>query len=342
ADFKGASDNSELKKLMEYNENRTESTPEELNKDNIDELSISEIEKKKNEELDKIEDEAGDILNSAFNDLKEGEIDRETYLNVLNGLKSFDRDAKEGNEEMEVSPELLDYMIKDEFDISDDPVDNILKNTRAGISFAGLFKAYELYSEGFKIRRIETKSGKIQYRVYNPEVAGIKTSRKSSKRKYNQKIYDKSYIKSQTKRWKFGSHLKIAKHLDLKAGAASGVKTKAGWLGVAIDAGLNVKENIQDGESKQRIIGDAGVDVGIGAISLVAAGAVSAAVVGTFGAPVLAGAAVGFAATSAVSAAINWKFGASDKSITDRTKDGVQSAVNGVKSGVKTVAGWFK
>src|SRR5699024_8082123 len=33
ADFKGASDNSELKKLMEYNENRTESTPEELNKD---------------------------------------------------------------------------------------------------------------------------------------------------------------------------------------------------------------------------------------------------------------------------------------------------------------------
>src|SRR5699024_6163723 len=159
---------------MEYNENRTESTPEELNKDNIDELSISEIEKMKNEELDKIEDEAGDILHSAFKDLKESEVDRETYLNVVNGLKIIDIDAKEGYGEVEFSPELLDYMIKDDLDISDDPIDNIGENVKDGLSFTGLFKAYDLYNKGFGIERFKTKGKKmVRYRVYNPEVAGI-------------------------------------------------------------------------------------------------------------------------------------------------------------------------
>src|SRR5699024_10095083 len=336
ADFKGASDNSELKKLMEYNENRTESTPEELNKDNIDELSISEIEKMKNEELDKIEDEAGDILNSAFNDLKEGEIDRETYLNVLNRRKSLDKDAKEGNGEVEFSPELLDYIIKDDLDISDDPIDNIGENVIDGLSFTGLFKAYDLYNRGFGMERFKTKGKKmVRYRVYNPEVAGIRKRKNQST-----KIYDKHHMDIELKKGKAGQNIPIADKVNWKEGAKSGLKTKAGWLGVALDTGLNVKSNIEDGESTQKIVGDAAVDTTVGAGLLVAAGAASAFAVGTLGAPVLAGAAIGFGATMVLGSVLEAKWGTS-KSLKDHGKDFVQGTTNAVKSGAKTVAGWF-
>ena len=96
---------------------------------------------------------------------------------------------------------------------------------------------------------------------------------------------------------------------------------------------MNAKDNIKDGESVQRIVGDAGVDVGIGAVSLVASGAAAAFMVGTLGAPVLAGAAAGIGASYAISALAEVKIGG--KSVTDHVKDGV-------KSGLKTVAGWFK
>src|SRR5699024_4850785 len=125
-----------------------------------------------------------------FNDLKEGEIDRETYLNVLNGLKSFDKDAKEGNGEVEFSPELLDYMIKDDLDISDDPIDNIGEHVKDGLSFTGHFKDYDLYNKEFGIERFKKKRKKmVRYIVYNPEVEEIRKRKNQST-----KIYDKHHM----------------------------------------------------------------------------------------------------------------------------------------------------
>ena len=164
------------------------------------------------------------------------------------------------------------------------------------------------------------------------EVAGI-----SKPTKRDTKIYDKKHVDQQVKRGKSGDKIPIADKVNTKAGAVSGLKTKAGWLGVAIDVGLNAKDNIGDGESVQRIVGEAGVDVGIGAVSLAASGAAAAFMVGTLGALVLAGAAVGIGASYAISAVAGMEIGG--KSVADHVKDGVQGVANGVKSGLKTVAG---
>ncbi|MCF3943912.1 hypothetical protein [Oceanobacillus alkalisoli] len=74
-------------------------------------------------------------------------------------------------------------------------------------------------------------------------------------------------------------------------------KAVLGWAGIVIDAGFNIKDNIQEGESTQRIVGDATVDVVAGIGTMAVAGAATAAVVGTVGLPLLAGAGVGLVAS---------------------------------------------
>src|SRR5699024_5021257 len=100
----------------------------------------------------------------------------------------------------------------------------------------------------------------------------------------------------------------------------------------------NVKSNIEDGESTQKIVGDAAVDTTVGAGLLGAAGAASAFAVGTLGAPVLAGAAIGCAATIVLGSVLDAKWRTS-KSLKDDGKDLMQGSSNDVKSGAKTVAG---
>ncbi|WP_079707668.1 hypothetical protein [Paraliobacillus ryukyuensis] len=97
--------------------------------------------------------------------------------------------------------------------------------------------AYGLYRKGFEIQKYKT-AGKemVRYRVYNPEVVGI---RKPTNRDI--KIYDKKYVDQQVKK---RNKVPIANRVNVRAGAVSGLKTKADWLGVAIDTGLNVKDNI--------------------------------------------------------------------------------------------------
>ncbi|WP_079707593.1 T7SS effector LXG polymorphic toxin [Paraliobacillus ryukyuensis] len=317
--FEGASQGSVLGKLKVYNEGKKEEMMEKARE-------------AKDAELKNLNDGAEDILNMAFNDLEKGKINEETYWNVLNGIKKFDKDVSEGKEDIDVSPELIDYIDKNDNN-TDDIVDASGKVINDGISVAPLFTAYGLYRKGFEIQKYKTYGKKmIRYRVYNPEVVGI---RKPANR--NTKIYDKKYVDQQVKK---GNKVPIANRVNVRAGAVSGLKTKAGWLGVAIDTGLNVKDNIEDGESAQRIVGDAGVDVGIGAVSLAAAGAVSAIAVGTVGLPVLAGVALGIGASYVISGLAGMEIGG--KSVTDHVKDGVQGIANGVKSGVETVAGWFK
>ncbi len=326
ADFEGASQGSELAKLQDYNEDKKAERNAEIEKGR----------KTKDAELKNLNDGADDILNAAFNDFEEGKIDKETYLNILSGLKKFDKDVSEGKEDIEVSPELIDYLNENDNDNTDDVVDTSGKMTKHGITVATLAKAYDLHKKGFEIEKYKTKGKKmIRYRVHNPEVAGINKSKNR-----NTKIYDKEYVKQQVNRGKSGDKIPIADKVNAKAGAISGLKTKAGWLGVAIDVGLNAKDNIEDGESVQRIVGDAGVDVGIGAVSLATAGAAAAFAVGTMGAPVLAGAAIGVGVSYGISFVAGIEIGG--KSVTDHVKDGVQGVANGIKSGVKTIAGWFK
>ncbi|WP_218240456.1 hypothetical protein, partial [Pseudomonas sp. 2822-17] len=76
-------------------------------------------------------------------------------------------------------------------------------------------------------------------------------------------------------------------YVDPGANAKAGLKSKAGWVGVALETGYNLHNNIKSGESKSKIIGDAAVDVAIGAGLIVLGTAVSALAV-TLGAPVIA------------------------------------------------------
>lgn len=298
-----------------------------LDKDSIEDMPMYEIEKAKDVSLDDLQDGGKEILNKAYNDLENGTIDRQDYLNILNGLQRFEENIENGEPEAEVSSDLLKYLNDNKGEIANNVADVGGKATTHGMSAYGLYKAYDLHKKGFEIKSYTTKGGQKRYRVYNPEAIGI-----SKPTKRDTKIYDRNYVNDQVRR-KNGNNIRIADKVNVRAGAVGELKSKAGWFGVALDTGLNMKDNIQEGESASRIVGDAGVDVGIGAVSLAAAGVASAAVVGTLGAPVIAGAAVGFAASYAVSAISNLKIG--DKKISDHVKDGVQS-------GIKTVAGWFK
>ena len=295
--------------------NKNQETISGLYGDDFAKMPMSEIEKRKNTELKGLNDKGKTILNHAFKDLQEGNIDRKEYLNILKGLKKLDSDVKEGNEEIDISESLVNYINDNKGGIGSDVY--------------GLLMAHNLHNQGFEIEKYETKGkGMVRYRVHNPEAIGI-----SKPTKRDTKIYDRNHVFQQVRRGKHGDKIPIADKVHPKAGAVSGLKTKAGWAGIAIDTGLNIKENIENEESTSRIIGDAGVDVGIGAVSLVAAGFTTAAFIGTLGVPVIIGPVAGVVASSIISISLNWEW--KSGSISKKIKDGVHSTFN-------TVAGWFK
>src|SRR5699024_11438407 len=88
------------------------------------------------------------------------------------------------------------------------------------------------------------------------------------------------------------SDLAFSQYVRPGTAAVNSLKSKAGWLGVAITTGENMYNNIQSGESTTTIVEDVAVDASLGVVSMLAAGAATAAAVGA-GAPVLVGAAAG-------------------------------------------------
>src|SRR5690625_746013 len=308
--------------------NREKEETETLNKKSIENMPVYEIEKAKDAELDKLGDGGKELLNMAFNDLESGDIDRQEYLNILGGGKQFDHDVESGEGEIEISVDLIEYLEENEANISKGS-DVAGKTAQAGISINTLLKAYDLHSKGFKIDKYTTKGGIEKFRVSNPKLVGIQDPTNKGR---NTKIYDKTYIDSEMKK-NNGKTLKVASNVDIKAGAINGLKTRSGWIGEAIGVAINVKNNIMEGEPISKIGGDLGVDAGLGAISLGVAGGAAAFAVGTMGAPVLAGVAIGIGLSSVVKFAANFEF--YGKSVSDRAKSGLQS-------GIKTVAGWFK
>ncbi|MBH0156275.1 hypothetical protein IHV10_07860 [Fictibacillus sp. 5RED26] len=63
---------------------------------------------------------------------------------------------------------------------------------------------------------------------------------------------------------KCGNILEVAKYVNPKGAVKIAMKNRLGWLGTGITTTQNSRENIANGESKTKIIGDAGVDVGVG------------------------------------------------------------------------------
>ncbi|MBH0156278.1 LXG domain-containing protein [Fictibacillus sp. 5RED26] len=170
--------------------------------------------------------------------------------------------------------------------------------------------------KGFGIK----KDGDV-FRVKNGNVVNIKGKR-----------YHSKWIDSQLKR---GNIPEIAKNVKPSSALKSSVRGGLAWVGVGITTTENAYENIQNNESTSKIVGDAGVDVGLGAVTLGLGSATAAFVVGTVGAPVLAGATVGLAVSIGVSYILEGiKTGKGQKNISDKIKDKVQKSV-------KTIANWF-
>ncbi|WP_416728563.1 T7SS effector LXG polymorphic toxin [Fictibacillus sp. JL2B1089] len=183
-----------------------------------------------------------------------------------------------------------------------------------GAAFAK--SAYNTQVKGFRISKYNDN-----FHVKNGKVENIKG-----------KKYHKNWIDSQIKR---GNTPEIAKHVKPGSIVKSTMKGGLSWLGVGITTTENAYQNIKNEESTSKIVGDAGVDVGLGAVSL-GTGAVFVSAVVASGGTVLVAAAAGLIISSAITFAFEGiKTGKDKKSASDKIKDGVQK-------GVKTIAGWFK
>ncbi|MEC2159607.1 LXG domain-containing protein [Virgibacillus halodenitrificans] len=205
------------------------------------------------------------------------------------------------------------------------PIDSAGDWATIGRESLAYYNTYDNVKKGLKVEKYSTKVGITKYRVHKPELIGI---RRPDNKIRNTKLYEKNYIKKEAKR---GNHLKVSKYVNPGSGSVQALKSRAGWIGVGINAVSNVYENKD--KSITKITGDLAVDVGVGAVSIAAGGAV-AATAGIFGAPVIVGAAAAFGASIVAS-----YFFDGIKIGTDKNK---KSISNHIKSGVQTIAGWFK
>jgi hypothetical protein len=83
----------------------------ELNADTIEGMSLDDIEKAKNKTLEGLSDEGKSILKFAFNDLKNGHITKQEYLNILKGLQKIDNISDLENTEEELNITFIEYFI---------------------------------------------------------------------------------------------------------------------------------------------------------------------------------------------------------------------------------------
>ncbi|MGG3805947.1 ribonuclease YeeF family protein [Metabacillus fastidiosus] len=205
---------------------------------------------------------------------------------------------------------------------------SILFDTTAPVSsygntFGTVAEAHALTETASKVykHKVGIHKSKDGYRVQNGKYIGIKREN-----------YPKSWIDSQLK---LGNNPEIAKHVRPSAAVSSAFKSKMGAVGIGITATENAVKNIQSNASTSKVVGDAVVDVGLGAVSL-AGGAVVVSTAVALGAPIVAAAAVGFAVSLGAAYVIEGiKVGKNEKNLSETLKDGVQK-------GIKTVAGWFK
>jgi hypothetical protein len=186
---------------------------------------------------------------------------------------------------------------------------------------------------GFEV--IRDKNGKVKITSERP-TQRIKKPKGRPRAKYN--IFDDSYIRSQANRGNLIEAAAYSKNVKVAAGAA--LRDKLGYAGIMVDIYSDTTDNINKGASSDKIAGDVlgNVAVGVGAIAVggatvallpAAAGVASIAVVGL-------GVSVGI---TYLTEGIKWNVDLAKDGEDDSIKDMVKS---GFKSGINTVAGWFK
>ncbi|MGP4040979.1 T7SS effector LXG polymorphic toxin [Gracilibacillus sp. D59] len=107
-DYKGGSVTSGLLVLKDYNE--TIGVTGEVDRDSIQYMSIYEIEQSKDTTLKDMDETGKKILNSAFTDLKNGKIDRETYYNILSTMSKSTKKLSEEELNEEVPKDVIEYL----------------------------------------------------------------------------------------------------------------------------------------------------------------------------------------------------------------------------------------
>src|SRR5699024_2545322 len=98
ADFKGASDNSDLKKLQDYNEDKNEGTIEKAKDDK--ESAIKELD----------EDSSKDVVNKAYQEFKDGEISYDQYIAILDSVKNTSDNLDEEIIKENADEEFIQYL----------------------------------------------------------------------------------------------------------------------------------------------------------------------------------------------------------------------------------------
>jgi|GEM_PF-2172030 len=286
------------------------------------------------EKLNELDSSQSALLDSVYQNFQT----METYLSEIAGkidkgamsVSSFKVDAISGIPEHQKIMERVyseardpdnkvgvnkDKQVK-ESDINSGQVNGAL-NTAAGATEVG-----DMANKTVKGAKVEYIKDGVprRYNVSNPEALGLPKQNKPGRKT---KIYDKTYLK--------GNKHAFNKYVKFGSGAIAGLKSKAGWFGVV--AGTLAEGAINYFHKDQpllKVAGDVSADVGVGALSLAVGGAASALAVGTVGAPLLLGAAIGFGA----SAGATW--------LASNVKIGKKSVSEHIKSGFKSIAGWFK
>ncbi|MBM7703282.1 LXG domain-containing protein [Metabacillus iocasae] len=192
-----------------------------------------------------------------------------------------------------------------------------------GNGFGTVTDGAALLSTSFKVVRNGTTISKVgdHHVVKSGESLGIKSAK-----------YHENYIKSQVK---LGNNLKVAEYVSPVGAVKSTLKGKIGWLGIGVTTVENINSNVQSNASTSKIVGDAAVDVGLGAVSL-AGGAFVVGLAGAFSAPIVAAAAVGFlASVSATYAFEGIRFGKSETTVSDTLKENVEKSFDSLKELLK-------
>lgn len=95
-----------------YNDiyNKEAKTEHSITYKNIDEMPMSEIEKAKEKELNNLSKYGKEILEKVYADLKDGVIDRNSYLTILNDLRNYDNMNYISTEKVSFSGDFLPYI----------------------------------------------------------------------------------------------------------------------------------------------------------------------------------------------------------------------------------------
>ncbi|MFV8828648.1 T7SS effector LXG polymorphic toxin [Alkalihalobacterium sp. APHAB7] len=125
-DYKGASATSGLAMLKEYNKK--------IDHYSIKNMSMFEIEQLKDAALKDMDETTQKILNSAFTDLKNGDIDRETYYSIFSTMKKSTKDLSEGELKEEVPEAVIQYIFNNSGKIG---IDLAVNTTAGAVKYIG-------------------------------------------------------------------------------------------------------------------------------------------------------------------------------------------------------------